>query len=201
MLTLAVLPVLVVAAGCGGGGGGDSKSAQRPPDHKAATAGPPVDARQANRAAVKTIRDWANAVRNSHIEAAAALFSLPTIAVNGPDPNLLRTRQEVTLWNEALPCGAALLRAVDVRGWTVARFRLVHRRGSQCDANGASTASTAFAMRHGKIALWVRVRDDVAPEKAAPARRPDARFLRTGRIPGVPAAPPAGGNGGFGTSV
>ena len=87
-------------------------------------------------------------------------------------------------WNESLPCGAALLRAVDVRGWTVARFRLTDRSGGHCDGPGGS-ASTAFAMRKGKIAMWIRVRDDVPPEKAAPPRgRPTA----TSCAPGASAA-------------
>ena len=192
-LALALLPVM--AAGCGGGGGGGDSRSQPPPlDPKVATSGPPADLRHADAKTAGTIRGWANAERNSRIDDAARFFSLPTIVLNGGDPTLLRTNQDVREWNKALPCGAALVRAVDVRGWTIARFQLVDRTGGHCDAPGA-TASTAFAMRRGKIALWIRVRDDVPPEKAAPARRPDARFLRTGRVPGAPPPPKAGEEG------
>lgn len=194
-LALVLLPALLSGCGGGGGGGGNDSRSQPPPlDPKTATAGPPADVRHANARVAATIRDWANAERNSRVDAAAGFFSLPAIVLNGPDPALLRTRQDVREWNDALPCGAALLRAVDVRGWTVARFQLVDRTGGHCDAPGG-TASTAFAMRGGKIALWVRVRDDVPPEKAAPAKHPDAEFLRTGRVPGTPPAPKSGQEG------
>jgi hypothetical protein len=180
------LGVLVPAlAGCGGGGGGGSDSMPNAMSEHTATSGPPADTRRADPASVATIRGWVNAERLTRLDRAASFFSLPAIVLNGPDPLLLRTRTAVRQWNESLPCGAALLRAVDVRGWTIARFRLTDRSGGHCDGPGG-TASTAFAMRKGKIAMWIRVRDDVAPEKAAPPRRPDREFLRSGRVPGVP---------------
>ena len=159
-----------------------------------ATAGPPADTRRADPASVATIRGWVNAERLVKLDAAASFFSLPVIVLNGPEPLLLRTRTAVRQWNESLPCGAALLRAVDVRGWTVARFRLTDRSGGHCDGPGG-TASTAFAMRKGKIALWIRVRDDVAPERAAPPRGPDREFLSSGRIAGRPVPTPDGPEG------
>src|SRR4051812_11902525 len=187
----ALLPAL---AGCGGGGGGGSDSMPDAMSEHTATSGPPADTRRADSASVATIRGWVNAERLTKLDAAASFFSLPVIVLNGPDPLLLSTRTAVRQWNESLPCGAALLRAVDVRGWTVARFRLTDRSGGHCDGPGG-TASTAFAMRKGKIALWIRVRDDVAPEKAAPSRGPDREFLRSGRIAGRAVPTPDGPEG------
>jgi hypothetical protein len=165
-----------------------------PVSEHTATAGPPADTRRADPASVATIRGWVNAERLTKLDAAASFFSLPVIVLNGPEPLLLRTRTAVRQWNESLPCGAALLRAVDVRGWTVARFRLTDRSGGHCDGPGG-TASTAFAMRKGKIAIWIRVRDDVAPERAAPPRGPDRDFLSSGRIAGRPVPTPDGPEG------
>src|SRR5205085_8567782 len=117
---------------------------------------------------------------------AASFFSVPAIVLNGGPPLLLSKRSQVLAWNSALPCGAKLVRTVDVRGWTIARFLLTDRQGGNCDGIG-HTASTAFAMRKGKIALWIRVRDDVSPEKAAPSRSPDRDFILKGRVRGHPA--------------
>jgi hypothetical protein len=181
-----VLAAAVVAlAGCGGGdgGGGSSSTKPTPAQERAATSGPPADTRRAAPASVAAIRGWVNAERLTKLDRAAAFFSLPAIVLNGPQPLLLRTRTDVRQWNESLPCGAALLRAVDVRGWTVARFRLTDRSGGHCDGPGG-TASTAFALRQGKIAMWIRVRDDVSPQRAAPPRPPDRDFLRDGRVGG-----------------
>jgi hypothetical protein len=173
-----VAPALaLLVIGCGGGGDDKEGGPRTTP------AGPRADTRRADPQAAATIRDWVNAERASEAGRAAAYFSLPAIVLNGPEPQLLRTRSQVREWNAALPCGAALLRAVDVRGWTIARFRLTDRPGGHCDGPGG-TASTAFAMRKGKIALWIRVRDDVSPERAAPTRPPDRDFLRSGRIGG-----------------
>lgn len=176
--TLAPAALAMAFAGCGGGGGKDSSSS-----------GPKADTARADTAAVRTIRGWVDAERRNRPAGAASFFSLPAIVVNGPDPLLLRTRAAARLWHETLPCGAVLLRAVDVRGWTVVRFRLTERPGGKCDGTG-STASTAFAMRDGKIAYWVRVPDDVSPEKAAPPRRPDREFLLRRRIHGRPVPTP-----------
>jgi hypothetical protein len=179
---LALVAALPVLAGCGGGGGGGSTSQPPPLSPEQATSGPPADTRRADPDAVATIRGWVNAERLSKINLAATYFSLPALVLNN-DTALLRTREDVRDWIGALPCGAALLRAVDVRGWTIARFRLTDRSGGHCDGPGGS-ASTAFALRHGKIAMWIRVRDDVSPQKAAPARRPDPDFILHSRING-----------------
>jgi hypothetical protein len=195
MLVLAM--ALAALVGCGGGGGDSSSSSSpnsgvrpEPLDPHTATSGPPADTRHADAAAVRTIRGWVNAERLSEIDHAATFFSLPALVLNGGGPELLRSRDDVRQWIGGLPCGAALLRAVDVRGWTIARFRLTDRSGGHCDGPGGS-ASTAFALREGKIAMWIRVRDDVPPEKAAPQRPPDRDFIRHGRVGGRPVPAPA----------
>ena len=75
------------------------------------------------------------------------------------------------LWGDAAA-------AVDVRGWTIARFRLIDRPGRHCDGVG-NTASTAFAVRKGKIAMWIRVADDASAEKSAPRGRRTATSCAT----------------------
>src|SRR3954447_15660653 len=176
---LALIALLPALAGCGGGGGDDGGSkpsaaaqagggaASKPGDSSART--PPAE----------TIRRWVDAERRNDMRAATTYFSVPAIVLNGGPPLLLTSRAQVLAWNSALPCGATLVRTVDVRGWTIARFRLSNRQGGSCDGVG-HTASTAFAMRKGRIALWIRVRDDVSPEKAAPARMPDRNFILKG---------------------
>jgi hypothetical protein len=187
---LALLAIAPALAGCGGGGGASKPAADTTPSGRQPSP-PPGDTRRADPGAVRTIRGWVDAERLSEIGRAATYFSLPAIVLNGPQPALLRSRADVRDWIGALPCGAALLRAVDVRGWTIVRFRLTDRSGGHCDGPGGS-ASTAFALRHGKIAMWIRVRDDVSPEKAAPPRPPDRDFLRDGRIAGKPVPLPSG---------
>jgi hypothetical protein len=167
----------LLVIGCGGGGGDNDAGTTTAP------AGPRADTRRADPTAAATIRAWVDAERQGEAIRAAEYFSLPAIVLNGPEPLLLRTTEQVRLWNSALPCGATLLRAVDVRGWTIARFRLIDRPGRHCDGVG-NTATTAFAMRRGKIAMWIRVQDNASAEKSAPARPPDREFLRSGRIHG-----------------
>ena len=140
----ALVPAL---AGCGGSGGGGADSMPDAVSEHTATAGPPADTRRADPASVATIRGWVNAERLVKLDAAASFFSLPVIVLNGPEPLLLRTRTAVRQWNESLPCGAALLRAVDVRGWTVARFRLTDRSGGHCDGPGAPRARPSRCAR------------------------------------------------------
>jgi hypothetical protein len=182
---LVALAAAALLAGCGGGKGDSGAGSASGGAARTQPSPPPGDTRRADPAAVRTIRGWVNNERLSRAGRAATYFSLPAIVLNGNDPLLLRTRTDVRAWNVALPCGAALLRAVDVRGWTVVRFRLTDRSGGHCDSPGGS-ASTAFALRKGKIAMWIRVRDDVSPQMAAPPRPPDRDFLRHGLVRGRP---------------
>jgi hypothetical protein len=184
----ALAALLIAVAGCGGGGGGDGKSdSMRASANQGGSASGSSQAGQAaDSAEVRAIRGWVDAERNNRMLAASRYFSLPAIVLNGGQPLLLRTKADVVIWNSQLPCGAKLIRTVAIRGWIIARFRLTTREGGNCDGIG-NTASTAFALRKGKIALWIRVRDDIPPAEAAPSRRPDPEFMRTGRVRGHPA--------------
>jgi hypothetical protein len=182
---LAVLALLPAFAGCGGGG---DDTASKPSAAAQAGGGQSSGsgAAKTSSSAAETIRAWADGERQNKMSVASRYFSVPAIVLNGGPPLLLTSRSQVLAWNAALPCGAKLLRTVDVRGWTIARFLLTDRQGGNCDGIG-HTASTAFAMRKGKIALWIRVRDDIPPAKAAPARSPDKEFILKGKVRGHPA--------------
>jgi hypothetical protein len=176
---LLVPPAAALAlAGCGGGQHAASSStppgssSTTPPSSSTPRRTPPPlrrpGTRAADPAAVRVIRAWVDAERRSDMARAARYFSLPAVVANGGPPQLLRTRLAVRLWNASLPCGARLVEAVAYRGYTVARFRLTQRPGQRCDGTG-DTASTAFKLRRGLIAQWVRV-DDEQPFQAPPGR-------------------------------
>jgi hypothetical protein len=161
-------------AGCGGGGG-HATSTTTPTRSQPARAPAPAPlrgprTRAANPAAVRVIRAWVDAERRSDTARASRYFALPALVANGGQPLVLRTRAAVRLWNASLPCGARLVETAAFRGFTIARFRLTQRPGQRCDALGV-TASTAFRLRRGLIAQWVRV-DDRHPYRGAPAPSP-----------------------------
>jgi hypothetical protein len=159
---LGLLAVGMALAGCGG-------AATTAPQRSTTTAPQrPAGTRAADPRAVGVIRGWVDAERRSDFAAAARYFALPALVANGGAPLVLRTRAAVRLWNSGLPCGARLLEAVGFRSYTIARFRLTDRPGSRCDATG-KTASTAFKLRGGRIAQWVRV-DDANPYRGSPRR-------------------------------
>jgi hypothetical protein len=137
------------------------------------------------------IRRWVSAERLDEPEQAAAYFAIPSVVYNGGAPLLLRDLTAVREFNHVLPCGAVMLRATDVRGWTVVRFRLIDRPGASCDSVG-HTASTAFGIVDGRIAAWIRVGDRVSPRRAVPGLRPRElvrQAIRQGRPDRVPAGP------------
>jgi hypothetical protein len=169
---LGLAAVGAVASGCGGGGHpGSSPAATSPSLSQPSRAPAPLRGPRTHRAdpaAVRVIRAWVDAERRSDTADAARWFALPALVANGGEPLVLRTRAAVRLWNASLPCGAELVEAAAFRGFTIARFRLTRRPGQRCDAPGV-TASTAFKLRRGRIAQWVRV-DDRHPYRGAPSR-------------------------------
>jgi hypothetical protein len=174
-LAFAALGLAMGLAACGGGGAKRQASTAR--TQTTTTTAPrttrlprPPGVHDADRRAVRVIRGWVDAERRSDLARAAAYFALPAVVANAGPPLLLRTRAAVRLWNASLPCGARLLEAVAFRGYTIARFRLTTRPGQRCDSTGG-TASTAFKLRGGRIAQWVRV-DDANPFQGAPRRAP-----------------------------
>ncbi|MDQ6916012.1 MAG: hypothetical protein M3155_09420 [Actinomycetota bacterium] len=163
-LRVGVLVGAVALAGCGGGTQHRAAATKTAPRRDS----PPPGARSADPGAVRVIRAWVDAERRSDMARAARYFDLPAVVANGGPPLVLRTRAAVRLWNSGLPCGAQLIEAVALRGYVIARFRLTRRPGQRCDGTG-QTASTAFKLRHGRIAQWVRV-DDAHPYQGAPQR-------------------------------
>jgi hypothetical protein len=154
----------VLAAGCGGGG---AKSTSAGTTGGATTApaqpsGPILEetGRPADPAAVRVIRGWTDAQRASDVDRATSYFALPAVVENGTAPERLPSRAAVRAFNDALPCGAVLLRTSKATqpGFTVATFRLVERPGQRCDGTG-NQARTAFGVRAGKIRAWVRLSD------------------------------------------
>jgi hypothetical protein len=118
----------------------------------------------ADPAATQVIDDWSNALRAGDIEAAADFFKVPSVARNGTPPLDLDTRQKVVVFNQALPCGAKLVRAIDHAGFTIATFELTERPGpGQCGAGVGGTAQTAFKIEDGKITEWDRVGGGESP--------------------------------------
>jgi hypothetical protein len=100
---------------------------------------------------------WADTLRAGHVDAAARLFGLPVTVANGTVPERLTTRAQVRAFNQALPCGARLLRTRRKGRYTVATFRLTERAGGDCGSGVGETAETAFRLRDGKIVEWLRV--------------------------------------------
>lgn len=168
LASLAVLAALcVLAAGCGSsesGGGGLTTTDAGP---RAAPPTKPED----------VIRAWADAQRANHIDAATRLFAVPSIVFNGGPPMSLRTRAQVRAFNSSLPCGARLLRTMRHASFVIATFRLTKRPGARCDGPGG-TARTAFKIRKGKIAQWLRVPESGSVPRAnplTPAPAPEQR--------------------------
>jgi hypothetical protein len=178
--------VLAAAALCAlAGCGGDAREPARP--DRAEPARDRADTRRADSAAVRVIRAWVSAERLDEPEQAASYFAIPAVVYNGGEPVLLRDLVAVREFNRTLPCGATMLRARDVRGWTVVRFRLIDRPGASCDGVG-HTASTAFGVVDGRIAAWIRIGDDVPPARAVPGLTPRQMLRRAARL-GRPARP------------
>ena len=146
----ALLVLALVVAGCSG----DDK---KPPATTSAESVSP----QLDRADVRVVRAWADALRRGDVEAASRYFALPSRASNGAGPMLLATLADVRVFNEELPCGARMIaseRADD--GFFIATFVLTERPGpGTCGAATDETARTAFRVKDGKITDWVRVRD------------------------------------------
>ena len=176
LLRLALpLVAALAAAGCGGGSDAD-RNARTPGVSRSPTPTPTVAkgtpaAGRVDPDDEAVIRRWADTLRRGDVRGAARMFTLPSVAANGTDPLSLRTRAAVRFFNRTLPCGAKLLRTKPGRsGFVIATFRLTERPGrGQCGTAVGAEASTAFLIKRGKIAYWIRVPEDV---DEAPA--PDA---------------------------
>lgn len=156
------IPALLSLAGCaaillGCGGGDDAADAEVPGG--------------ADAEATQVIEDWSVALREGDIEAAADFFEVPSIAQNGTPPLQLESREDVVSFNEALPCGADLVRAEDRDSFVVATFELTERPGpGECGAGVGSEARTAFVIEDGLITHWIRAGDE--PQFEPPTDQP-----------------------------
>jgi hypothetical protein len=169
-----------VLAGCGGGGDENRLSGPSPREAPAERrAAPPGDeAPQRGEAAREgqvtageeaVIRGWADALRGGDVEAAVRFWAVPATASNGGPPYRLETVRAVRFFNEALPCGAALVSTERVGGYVLATFRLTERPGEgECGSGTGNHARTTFRIRDGRIAEWLRAADPPPPPSEGP---------------------------------
>jgi hypothetical protein len=157
-----VLALALGVAGCGGSSGEDKPAKPR------RAAGAPT-AHAAKAADVRVIRGWVDTLRAGRVAAAAAYFAVPALVENGTPLIRLRTRAQVRLFNQALPCGAKLLRTFASGRYVAATFRLTDRPGGNCGKGTGNEAATAFVIRAGKIAEWRRV---PLPSETPPPKGP-----------------------------
>jgi hypothetical protein len=153
-LTITLAALLATAALLGCGGDGDSSSG----DNASSTEIPGG----ADPEAARVIDEWSKTLSEGDVEGAAEFFEIPSTAQNGTPPVELRTRAAVVAFNEALPCGAELIRA-EPHGDEIilATFELTERPGpGECGGGVGAEATTAFIIEDGKIAEWVRAVGD-----------------------------------------
>jgi hypothetical protein len=111
---------------------------------------------------VSVIRGWADALRAGKVNRAARFFAVPTIVLDGTNPQ--RTLPDVRAvrdFNRGLPCGARLVKTVRGRGsFVVATFRLTERPGpGSCKGGVGQLADTAFLIEKRHIVQWLRQPD------------------------------------------
>jgi hypothetical protein len=111
---------------------------------------------------VSVIRGWADALRSGNVKRAARFFAVPTIVLDGTNPQrTLPTMKAVRNFNRGLPCGARLVKTARGRGsYVVATFRLTERPGpGRCDGGVGQLADTAFLIENRHIVQWLRQPD------------------------------------------
>lgn len=111
----------------------------------------------ATNTSVSVIRGWAQALKAGNVSRAASYFALPAIVQNGTPPLRITTRREARDFNELLPCGALLIATARHGAYVDATFRLTNRVGGDCGTGIGAIARTAFLIRDGKIAEWLRL--------------------------------------------
>jgi hypothetical protein len=145
-LLIAILVASLALAGCGS----DEESSEKPSSVPGG----------ADPAAVEVIEAWSSTLREGDVEGAAEFFALPSDARNGPIAIHITERADAVRFNESLPCGAVLERAVDHAGVVIATFRLTERPGEgRCGDGTGGLARTAFRIADGEILEWVRFPD------------------------------------------
>ena len=120
----------------------------------------------ADPAEATVIDEWATALREGDVDAAARFFAIPSVAQNGSVPLRIRDLADAKLFNASLPCGAELTNATPEGGFVIATFTLTERPGpGDCGEGTGETAQTAFVIEDGEIVEWRRVvpADEPAP--------------------------------------
>jgi hypothetical protein len=120
----------------------------------------------ADPAATTVIDEWATALREGDVDAAARFFAIPSVAQNGSAPLRIRDLADAKLFNASLPCGAELTNATQEDDFVIATFTLTERPGpGVCGQGTGETAQTAFVIEDGEIVEWRRVvpADEPAP--------------------------------------
>jgi SnoaL-like domain len=152
-LLVLVLAFTAAAAGCGGDENGSDE---------------PEIPGGADPEAARVIDEWSTALREGDVEAAAEFFEIPSVAQNGTPPLPLDNREAVVAFNEALPCGAELVRAEERGEYVIATFELTERPGEgECGDGVGNEARTAFRIVDGLITEWIRAAEDLQPEPPA----------------------------------
>jgi hypothetical protein len=105
---------------------------------------------------VQVIRDWAEALSDGDVQAAAEFFALPSVAENGGLLHI-EERDDAILFNQSLPCGAKLESTEPDGEFITATFRLDRRPGVPACPGEGETAMTNFKIEDGLIVEWRRV--------------------------------------------
>ena len=116
---------------------------------------------------VRVIRGWADALRAGRVNQAASFFAVPTIVLDGTNPErTLPNMTAVRNFNRGLPCGARLVRTIRGKdSFVVATFRLTERPGPGRRGEGVGRlADTAFLIEKRHIVQWLRQPDPVQPD-------------------------------------
>lgn len=147
-------------SGCGDSGGADTtiKGIVGATGASGSEAGktPDADIADADAGDVEVITAWVTALDDNDLEKAASYFALPSVAENGVEVKI-DTPADARLFNQTLPCGAVLSRAVSNGEFTTATFELTERPGGNCGPGTGGEAKTTFVIKDGKIKEWRRV--------------------------------------------
>lgn len=122
--------------------------------------------------AIRVIRLWSDALRESDVKAASALWAVPAKVQNGTPVITLASAKDVRDFNGSLSCGSKLVSGLGAKGtkYIVAGFRLTKRPGADCGTGTGERAEVAILVRGGKIVAWYRLPED----PTSPSPRPPA---------------------------